>query len=149
MLCSLQIAKSSNPWPGAVWTSPVPVSTVTWSPDNIGIRRSEIKGCWHTNVSRSLNPQKKVIFFPITIWVQWCDLISTFATIFNLDLSLSERNWSLSSATTSFSPEFSDSAMTYLTCGLTQMARLAGRVHGVVVQIATLTPSLFATGNVT
>ena len=32
--------KSSSPCPGAVWTSPVPASAVTWSPVMIGDSRS-------------------------------------------------------------------------------------------------------------
>jgi len=32
----VQASKSSRPWPGAVWTKPVPASSVTWSPGSMG-----------------------------------------------------------------------------------------------------------------
>ena len=34
--CAVQSSKSSRPWPGAVWTKPVPASSVTWSPSSRG-----------------------------------------------------------------------------------------------------------------
>ena len=38
--CAVQISKSSRPWPGAVCTKPVPVSSVTWSPASSGTMKS-------------------------------------------------------------------------------------------------------------
>jgi hypothetical protein len=37
---SIQISKSSRPWPGAVWTKPVPASSVTCSPSSSGTSNS-------------------------------------------------------------------------------------------------------------
>ena len=38
--CSSQTSKSSVPWPGAVWTKPVPVSSVTCAPASSGTSKS-------------------------------------------------------------------------------------------------------------
>ena len=37
---AIQMSKSSRPWPGAVCTKPVPVSSVTWSPSRSGTSKS-------------------------------------------------------------------------------------------------------------
>ena len=37
---AIQMSKSSRPWPGAVCTKPVPVSSVTWSPSSSGTSKS-------------------------------------------------------------------------------------------------------------
>ena len=37
---AVQMSKSSAPWPGAVCTKPVPVSSVTWSPSSSGTLKS-------------------------------------------------------------------------------------------------------------
>ena len=51
----VQMSKSSRPWPGAVWTKPVPASSVTWSPDSNGTSESNVANDLHSAIALGQN----------------------------------------------------------------------------------------------
>ncbi|OQC68702.1 MAG: hypothetical protein BWX47_01693 [candidate division Hyd24-12 bacterium ADurb.Bin004] len=115
-------AKSSVPWPGAVWTQPVPSSMVTCSAVMTLETSPGVRGCFRPRPSRSepLNfgaPPPGIPTMPGT---------AEMKSPLRLDAT---RNL-LSPAST----------ITYSSAGFRATALLAGSVQGVVVQMTTSVP---------
>ena len=105
--------KSSSPWPGAVWTQPVPASSVTCSPNTIGDNLS-YKGCCVVIPSNSL---------PVIVCLKVTSSKPNSAASFSFKHD-KKTNVPLF---VSYTP--------YSNLAFKQIAKLAGIVQGVVVQI--------------
>src|SRR5206468_10977961 len=121
------VAKSSAPCDGAVWTTPVPVSIVTYSATTPRIARS--RNGWAKFKYSSFFPGK---------WASLC-VAARPALLLNSAASFS--------ATMYTSPSDSDSSATYFSSGWKATAIDAGSVQGVVVQITVKTFFPFKTGS--